>query len=667
MTTKGLPAFRYMLYFCTGIIIGMIIRVPLLINFFVLFITIILLVIFKDQQWIQILFICCIVLCGSLRISLAEAQFREKHAIPEIRSEMELEVLKQKTTPYFIKSYIVKTKIGPQVIKGTLYAKKGLPVLIPGRIYYVSHVKCLSITSNKNPYVFNYLNYAKVHGLTHSFQVEKHAKIEDLGIKRHINNFSYLVRSDISVRFLSVLGIEKGSLVNGLLLGLKSEIPVCIASLFRQLGVSHLLAVSGLHVGLIILIIYQILLSLSIPRLARVFLIAFFLIFYCFITGGSPSVIRSSLMSVMLIFAPVFRRKYQALNAVAASAVILLLANPFSIQDLGFQFSFSAVFGILIAYPKIRSWFSTKAKSPLVRYILDMLAVSLSAALFTSPVAIYYFNSLQIASMLLNILVIPLTFCVMICAILCLPGIYISSIIADLNIQALDLSLNVFRGVLRLASRSGIWTIQISSYWKPIILTAFIVCLIFICIDQKKWRNRSIITVILSCSIWFYFSTRPELVQLALKRGESIVYRKGRQALIIDTGAAYFNYNDHDRYIQPILDQWGINNVTIVISTWKKGRNSNIGSIRRKYPQCQVLIPKIDEAIEEDYMQIKNDTIIYCGNTKIEVTPQNEGLSIKLQMGKEFLNYENDILSINSKCILPQQYILFGNYLLQRE
>jgi len=672
MSFTTAPALRYVLYFSVGIFIGIIISIPFWISVLLLFIVFILILLTKDQKVENTLFILCIIFCGLLRLTSAEQGFAEKYDILEQSLPLELTVLKQKTNPYYIDSYVVKTKIGSRKIKGTLYARKGLAVLLPGKSYHFSGIKCKPISSSKNPYSFNYLNYAKVHGLSHNFQIEKRAKIEDMGITKPLIYYSHQVRYDISVRFLSVLGIEKGSLVNGLLLGLKSEIPACIADLFRQLGVSHLLAVSGLHVGLIMLIIYQILLTLSIPRVPRSIFIAIFLIFYCFLTGGSPSVIRSSLMSVMLMFAPVFQRKYQALNAVAASAVILLMVNPFSLQDLGFQFSFAAVFGILIGYSKIKTWIPVKTKNPLVRYLTDMLGVSLSATLFTAPVAMFYFNSLQVASMFLNLLVIPLTFCVMICAILALPGLFLPTILSDLVIHALDISLDVFRFVLRLASRSGIWTLQISSYWKPFIFGILLICLIITCVNNYKWKLRSGTFIFLACFTWFMMSSRPELIQLSLNKGEAVVYRRGRHAMIINTGAVRFNSNDHERSIQPVLDHWGVRDVTVVISAWEKGKYGNIPSIRRMYPESRIFIPQTDALIEENHTMLNVDTLIQCGRTVFHLDVKHDEISLSFKMGKNEIVFKNidsckfPIIPINENRASPRHFTLYGNYLYKR-
>jgi competence protein ComEC len=573
----------------------------------------------------------------------------------------------QKTSPFRIESYVIKTSICNLSIKGTLYAKKGMPVLIPGQSYLMSDITWRPITADPNPYTFNYLNYARVKGISHSFQLQKNAEIKEEGIFNPLLFTAHRLKNEIAVRYLSVLGIEKGSLVNGLLLGLKSEIPSCLADLFRQLGISHLLAVSGLHVGLIMLIMYQILLIFSVPRVPRALFVGVFLMFYCFITGGSPSVIRSSLMTLMLLLAPVFQRKYQALNAVAAAAVILLIVNPLSILDLGFQFSFSAVFGILIAYPKIRQWFGEKKRNKISGYIIDMISVSLSAALFTSPVAIYYFNSLQMASMLLNIIVIPLTFCVMICAILTLPGLFLHGIFANGFIYALDISLSVFRAVLRLASRSGIWTLTVSSYWKPLVMCVVIICLILICFNERKMKTVGLLICVLACLTWFFQNSRPELIQPDFKKGRSLLVRKRRTAVIINTGSRYYNYNDHERTIRPILEHWGVKNVIILIGEWQKQNTGNIGNLLRAHPGSPVLAASVDDGTDLKITKIESDTTMSFAGDELKVISENKKLFAEFMICYHKINYRNDTLFVDGKAMTDRHFRSYGNILYRRE
>jgi len=314
------------------------------------------------------------------------------------------------------------------------------------------------------------------------------------------------------------------------------------------------------------------------------------------------------------MFAPVFSAKVSGIECCGRLCGYIIDGKSLFFAGSGFQFSFAAVFGILIGYSKL-NMDTRKTKNPLVRYLTDMLGVSLSATLFTAPVAMFYFNSLQVASMFLNLLVIPLTFCVMICAILALPGLFLPTILSDLVIHALDISLDVFRFVLRLASRSGIWTLQISSYWKPFIFGILLICLIITCVNNYKWKLRSGTFIFLACFTWFMMSSRPELIQLSLNKGEAVVYRRGRHAMIINTGAVRFNSNDHERSIQPVLDHWGVRDVTVVISAWEKGKYGNIPSIRRMYPESRIFIPQTDALIEENHTMLNVDTLIQCGRT----------------------------------------------------
>ncbi|MFA6617659.1 MAG: ComEC/Rec2 family competence protein [Candidatus Neomarinimicrobiota bacterium] len=633
------PALRYLLYFCLGLILSSFWDISLFILAILLVLDLILIAIFHQRAMANYLFILCIILTAILRFSLANELYNEKLQLSFEGEEKVLTVLSQKSDPYYIKSYTVEV----DKLKGTLYARKDMPILIPGKSYRVSSMDCRAIEPPVNPYVFNYQKYARSKGISHSFRVKKRTSFEDLGVKDKLRYKAFNIRTDISTRYLSCLGIEKGSLVNGLLLGLKSEIPENLASLFKKMGISHLLAVSGLHVGLIMMIIYQLLQVFSIPRIPRCLMIIAFLIFYSILTGGSASVVRSSLMSSMLLLAPLLKRRYNGMNAVATTAVILLLINPFFLNDVGFQFSFSAVFGILIAYPKFRALISMKNKPVLIVYIWDMLAVSFSAAMFTAPIAMFYFNSLQVASMALNCLVIPLTSLVMISAIICLPCLYLPSFISDIFLHALDLSLECFRAVLRLAARSGIWTLQVSSYWKAIYLGVFVIILLWIIFENKKRKIILTFVSVLSFSLMFFVQSRPEFIILALERGKCAIYRKGQEALLINTGAVKFGSNDLDRTIQPILEHFGINSVDVIITENIKQKTGNISRVKREYSDCLIYFPGPLSETERKYEIVEKDSSIVFAGDSIKLVYKDKKLDVLMSFAARPLYLKNEV------------------------
>ncbi|MDD3716322.1 MAG: ComEC/Rec2 family competence protein [Candidatus Marinimicrobia bacterium] len=638
------PALRFVLFFIPGILLQSRIGCSSRLLLLLLLLASIALFPARKKVFRDLFAVLCIFLCGALRYALEEEDFALCCSIPDIKQiNIEATVLEQRSSPYHIESYVLETRIGEQSIRATLYARTDMPVLYPGKRYRLENVELQSIDDPINPYVFDYRSYAKRQGISHRLRCASTSKITELGTERRGRYIAFRVRNRISVRYLSVLGIEKGSLVNGLLLGMRNEIPDALSDMFRHLGISHLLAVSGLHVGLIVLIVFQLLNLLSLPRLPKTLFLVAFLGFYCQLTGGSPSVLRSSLMTLLLLLAPLFRRRYHALNAVASAAMILLLANPYYLQDLGFQFSFAAVSGILTGYQLLKEGLPLRSGNPLLHYAYDMLMVSAAASLFTAPVALYYFDTVQAASLVLNIVAIPLTFCVMICAMLCLPCLFLPGILGDLFLNALDLSLEIFRAMLRLAARTGIWTLHISAYWKNALFFLMLILLVLLFVRRRSLRNALCLILFFCGSLLFYRDSRPELVQLALPRGQSLVFRNGREALIVNTGAVAFNSNDYNRSIKPLCRHWGIRDLQVLITSDEKGKTGTIPHIRREYPDCPLLVPPGGLPLETPQIPIRCDTAWTMGDFHVYVKRGGTDLSLRIAGKKDTLLIGKDL------------------------
>ncbi|MDD3965956.1 MAG: ComEC/Rec2 family competence protein [Candidatus Neomarinimicrobiota bacterium] len=625
------PALRFVLFLIPGMLLQSRISCPAWLILLILFVSGVCLLCLKAEKYRDIFAVLCLLLSGALRFSIAEESFARKIAVPDAQGLcLEATVLEQRTSPYHIESYVLESDLGQQKIRATLYARTDMPVLYPGKRYHLENVELQSIAEAVNPYGFDYRSYAKRQGISHRLRCSSASRVSELGSARPGLYLACRVRDKISVRFLSLLGIEKGSLVNGLLLGMKSEIPHALSDMFRHLGISHLLAVSGLHVGLIVLIVFQMLSLLNLPRLPKTLLLAGFLCFYCRLTGGSPSVLRSSLMTVFLLLAPLFRRSYHPLNAVASAALILLLVNPYYLQDVGFQFSFAAVSGILVGYGLLKKMLPLKKKNALLHYCYDMLMVSAAATLFTAPVALYYFDTVQAASLALNIVAIPLTFCVMICAMLCLPGLFLPSFAGDLILNALDLSLELFRSMLRLAARTGIWTLHISAYWKNAFFFLMLILLVLLFVRRKSLRYALCLVLFLCGTLLFYRNSRPELVQLALPRGQSLVFRSGRDALIVNTGAVAFGSNDYERSIKPLLRHWGVRKLQVILTSADKYKSGTVPHIRREYPGCSVLAPPGDPLPETPHCSLQNDSCWTMGKFDVCVKVYDSRLSLSI-------------------------------------
>jgi competence protein ComEC len=219
-------------------------------------------------------------------------------------------------------------------------------------------------------------------------------------------------------------GARELSVASALVLGDKGGLDDEQAEAFSAAGAMHVLAVSGLHVG----ILYGILLILFRPirrtlpgKWALAFCSVCVLWSYAFLTGLSPSVLRATTMFTFLALAEPWGRRTNIFNTLALSALVLLLFDPYLILSVGFQLSYAAVFGIVYLYPRLISFW--QPASWILEKLWQISCVSLSAQLATFPIALFYFHQFPVYFLLANLFVIPLAFLILILGI----GIFASA------------------------------------------------------------------------------------------------------------------------------------------------------------------------------------------------------------------------------------------------
>jgi len=205
-----------------------------------------------------------------------------------------------------------------------------------------------------------------------------------------------------------------GELLVGLLLGRTRELPDELSEAFRRSGTVHVLAVSGLHVGFVVLIAHAVLRSLRVPRRAALALVLPVLVGFVAVVGPRPSVVRASLMAAFLMLAPLIERASCPINSLGAAAIVLMIARPGCLSDLGFQLSFSAVIGILLLHePLARAMRSViervaPAAGRFSHWTSAALALSLSAQAGVAPVLVGTFGRLSLISPVANLAAVPL-------------------------------------------------------------------------------------------------------------------------------------------------------------------------------------------------------------------------------------------------------------------
>lgn len=236
------------------------------------------------------------------------------------------------------------------------------------------------------------------------------AKIES-GNKISLSRITYKVRNYLLSNISYALPGDEGELLKGMLLGNKTGVPEEINESFRHVGLSHLFAVSGLHLSIWVGLFSYIKFKRNSFRVMMRVVSALFILFFMAVTGFTSSVFRAGIMTLVFLAAQGLGRKADGINSLGLAAVILCLINPYSCLELSFLLSFSATLGILICYTPIESLGErlqcrlNGIVGKLLKWIITAGAVSVSASIFTFPVASIVFGEISAVSPFANLIV----------------------------------------------------------------------------------------------------------------------------------------------------------------------------------------------------------------------------------------------------------------------
>lgn len=264
------------------------------------------------------------------------------------------------------------------------------------------------LPSPKNPYQFDYSAYLKKQGIYHQIQVRDSLLIQHFKGIPGLRGKAAVFRDNINKKLIeNGFGGDALALINALLLGQRQELSPQVYSDFAAAGAVHILAVSGLHVGIILLIlkfVFKPLERLRRGKTIKVITIIFCLWGFALIAGLSPSVLRAVTMFSLLAIALESGRTNIRFSALLASAFLLLLINPNLLFHVGFQMSYLAVFAILWIVPMFEKW---RPRYKVLSVPFDIITVTLAAQLGVGPLSVYYFNYFPGLFFLTNLVIIP--------------------------------------------------------------------------------------------------------------------------------------------------------------------------------------------------------------------------------------------------------------------
>ena len=342
---------------------------------------------------------------------------------------------------------------------------------------------------------FNYKEYLKTQKVYGIFDADKVEILKHNNLN-FIEQFSNKVKLKIIENFNKILPEDTNQLFLGILIGYDDNLSENIEESFRKSSLTHLLAVSGAHIAYIIVGVKFFFEMLKIPKKITNLITIILLIFFMYITDFSSSVVRASIMGIILLISTIVYRKNDIKTTISISILLMLIENPYKILDIGLLLSYFATIGI-ICFSKLNK--NNKAeinlKEKIIKYIKEMVLITVFANIFVIPIMIYNFNTISltfiISNVIAGILIGSITiggFILIVLSFISLKLIYVIAIPYNLLLELLVKSTNL----TSLIPLSEILVPTPSIVIVIIYYTILFLCMLYVFL-KKEYSNRYLI------------------------------------------------------------------------------------------------------------------------------------------------------------------------------
>ncbi len=436
-----------------------------------------------------------------------------------------------------------------------------------------------------NPFEFDYAGYLARKGIYHSAFVDSTAfKITGHKGGNKVLLLSHTARNRLLNTYKkyglpdSLFGVAAA-----LTLGYRQALDRDTRQSFARTGAMHVLAVSGLHVGVLFIVLLFLLKPVFSGKWRWLAAVIIILVLwgFAFITGLSPSVRRSAFMFSLITLGRTTKRQANIYNSLAASAFFMLLFFPFDLFDAGFWLSYSAVLSIVYFQPMIYSWFYFKQK--ILDWIWNLISVSVAAQLGTMPIGLYLFNQFPNYFILTNLVAIPLASIILYSAMLVFVFSFIP-VIAQLFMFIFSLSVKIlYLSVKTIESLPLAYT---SHVYINLVQMLLIYGIIFSVVAFFRLKNKKAALAALALALTFitigkitsYKLTHPQriIIYNIPKINAISIVQPGQITLLADSGLID-NTGLLERYFYPYWVRAGVENrVLIYIDNLSNYQSENI-------------------------------------------------------------------------------------------
>ncbi|MEI7904019.1 MAG: ComEC/Rec2 family competence protein [Candidatus Firestonebacteria bacterium] len=468
----------------------------------------------------------------------------------------------------------VKVSLNKQLMRGEL--KYGDRVRIFCRVYPPK--------AARNPGEFDYAKYLARKGIyaLASVRLENLDDFTITGAKK--TNVFISAAMSVKKRMLEIIDASlpgkpvHAALLAGMLIGEDDMLPSAISRQFRETGSFHILAVSGFNVALVSAAIFFLLRLCRASKRTAARLSIPAIIFFCLITGSSPSVVRATIMACLYLLSIALERDADIYNVMGLSCLIVLALNPLDIYDIGFQLSYIATFGIVFLVPRFQ-----KALAFMPGWLAGAISVTLSAQLFVLPVLAYYFYYISVSSLLVNILISPMVWAGTVIGFAQVLLGFISIELAKLPAFFVSLSMSSMLWIVEFFSKLSFSVVHVAQPHFYTLLVYYL--LIVLALYFKRLVKESPYyllagLLVFNISLLYYVTqktARLETGLLSLDHAQLKLVSYGKGFTLLSASGKASEY-EMERIILPYLYSSGINEVSALICS--KGFEPLAGKIK---------------------------------------------------------------------------------------
>lgn len=388
------------------------------------------------------------------------------------------------------------------------------------------------IEAPKNPYYFDYKKYLKHQQIHHQLFIST-KEIQLLTSKNYsLKGFAFQLRKQINEK-LKPFSVPKDEMavINALLLGQRQEISKELMENYTKAGAIHILAISGLHIGIILMILHFLFSPLNRYKKGKIIksvILILLLWMYALIAGFSASVVRAVMMFSVVAVGMNLNKKPAVINTLIVSLFILLLINPLYIFNVGFQLSYLAVFSIVVIQPMMsKIW---NPKNILIKFFWNLLTVSIAAQIGVLPLSLYYFHQFPGLFIISNLVIIPFLGIILVVGILIFMLVLLNSL-PHFLINSYVYLIKSMNEVIKWVSLQESFLIKEIHFTFDMMLMLyllFIFAILFLSYQKLKYLKLFLVSIIGFQLVLLFHKSRSENSQ------ETLIFHKNKQSIIAD-------------------------------------------------------------------------------------------------------------------------------------